>query len=204
MFSAHRFGRGARSHRPIAVRRPLRSAMFVAFVSCIVAVVVALSATAGSYALWNGTATVSGATITAGSSAITINGGATASLAFGALGPGESAVTPLTIVNTGSTPVSLAVTGTSIGTDAASLAVAPSLTATLTQVTDPTRCVTGLTGGQTGALTGFATTAAPVSLAKNASAILCLQLTLATTAPSAVQGQSAAFTMALTGTQVAP
>jgi hypothetical protein len=182
----------------------MRSAMIAVFVSCIVAIIVALSATAGSYALWNGTATVSGATITAGSSAITINGAATASPALGALGPGESAVTPLTIVNTGSTPVSLAVTGTTIGTDAASLAVAPSLTATLTPVADATGCVVGLTAGSTGALSGFTTTASPISLAKGASTTLCLQLALATSAPSVVQGKSAAFTMALTGTQVAP
>lgn len=204
MFSAHRFGQGSRSRRANAVQRPVRSAMLAVFVSCVVAIVVALSATAGSYALWNGTATVTGATITAGSSAITINGAATASPALAALGPGESAATPLTIANTGSTPVSLAVTGTSIGTDAASLAVAPSLTATLTPVTDATRCVTGLTGGWTGPLSGFTTTAAPVLLPKGASATLCLQLVLATTAPSAVQGKTAAFSMVLTGTQVAP
>lgn len=201
MFSAHRFGQGSRSRRANAVQRPVRSAMLAVFVSCVVAIVVALSATAGSYALWNGTATVTGATITAGSSAVTINGAATASPTLGALGPGESAVTPLTIANTGTTPVSVAVTGTAIGADPASLAA--SLTATLTPVAGAASCVAGL-AGSTGPLNGFTTTASPVSLAKGASTVLCLRLTLSTSAPRATQGQSAAFTMTLTGTQVTP
>ncbi|WP_308467455.1 hypothetical protein [Rathayibacter soli] len=217
MFSVPRFGRGAqRRHRTgvpgtghlqhtTHLQRTTRSALLTTVVASLAAIGVALSATAGSYALWNGAATVGGATVTAGASAVTINGATTASLpALGALGPGESVATPLTIANTGSTPLTLAVTGTTIGADAGSLTLAPALTATLTQVPDAPHCVTGLTGGTTGALNGFTTTASPVSLAKGANAVLCLQLTLATAAPSATQGKSATFTMALTGTQVQP
>jgi len=186
------------------MQRTVHSALWTGAIGCLVAIAIAVSASAGSYALWNGATNVTGGSMSAGSAAITINGSTTATLALGALGPGESTTTPLTIANTGSTPVSLAVTDTAIGTDAASLAVAPQLTATLTSVADPTRCQAGLTGGSTGTLTGFTTTSAPIVLAKDANATLCLQLSLATSAPSTMQGKSAAFTMSLTGTQVAP
>lgn len=181
-----------------------RRSLTTVFVACLAAIGVALALTGGSYALFNSSAPVNGATITAGTTSITVNGSQSATLPgsiSSALAPGRSTATALTVANTGTTAASVAVSSTTVGAQTNSLG--SYLTATLTPVSGSSACTVGLVG-TTGALTGFTSTIAPVTIASGASATLCLELKLSASAPSSAQGGSAPFTVTLTGSQVAP
>lgn len=190
--------RGKRPAQPR--RRGLPKALVL---GCLAAIGVSLALTGGSYALITTTSTVPGAQITAGSTTITVNGSSAATLPASfaqALGPGQPATTALTIANTGTTPADVAVSSTAIGTQSGSLA--NYLTARVSPVANTGACTPGL-GSAAAPLSGF-TSPTLMTLQPGATGILCLELTLANTAPASTQNGSAAFTMTITGTQVAP
>jgi hypothetical protein len=164
----------------------------------VVAIGLGISAGGSTLALWNQTKSINAASLSTGSTGITINGVTNYTvpgLTTTQLLPGLSAVSPqvLTIVNSGSTPLSIVV-GTPVYSNPASLlAQNGNLIVGLFQSANCAQTVDG---------SGTALMTAPIVLAVGASFTACLQMTLNTNAPSTVQGLSATFTIPLVGTQV--
>jgi hypothetical protein len=163
-----------------------------------VAVTLGVSAGGSTLALWNASKSIGAVSLTTGTTGITVNGAtsyAVPGLTTTQLLPGLSAVSPqvLTIANTGTTPLSIAV-GSPVFSDPSSLlAQNANLVVALFQ---STTCAQSVDGSSTAAWT------APVVVAAGASISACLQMTLSGTAPATVQGLSATFTLPLVGTQV--
>lgn len=159
------------------------------------AVTVGLVGTGGTYALWNTSATVPGATLSTGTIGLTIDGGQTAS--FGnlaaALGPGDGVAQAVTLVNTGTTPLTISASSTTGAGPLASY-----LTLALAPVAATSSCSTGVATGAP--LVGY-TTADLFALPGGASQLVCVALTLPTTAPATAAGQTADIHLAFTGTQ---
>lgn len=159
---------------------------------------VALAGTGTTYALWNGETAVDASTVTSGSTSLSINGTTDYAIPLDLtrIGPGQSVWTPLTIANTGTTPLSAAVSNASVITQSRGLA--DSLALTLTQATT---CTAGL-GGVTGQLSSFTTSATPYLLPVGSAVQLCLEISMNADAPEAVQGGAANFTLAFDAVQV--
>lgn len=168
-------------------------------------VVLMLFGAGGTFALWNDRAEVNAATITAGTSGVTVNGQqdyAIEGLGTSLLGPGASVATPVTVANTGATALSVTVSQGSV--TAQTRAMADELTITLTPVANSASCTTGLAGGASGRIAGFTTSVSPLSLPVGGSVVLCLQLALDKDAPASTQGGTASFRLTLDAAQVAP
>lgn len=168
------------------------------FIACGVvgaATVLGLATAGGTLALLTANQTVPGATITAGSLDLTVNGASSASLGGLAVLPGVPQAIPVTVANTGTTPASLTATinVTSSGT------INDRLRARITPVTNAAACAPGLASAQ-GSLNGF-TAADFTSLAAGASTVVCLEIALDEATPIALSGQSATFTATVTATQ---
>lgn len=161
-----------------------------------------LAGTGSTSALWTGSRTVTGPAVRSGSTGLTIDGQtdhALPNLRVAALAPGESATAPLTVRNTGTTPVSIRVSGTEVTAEVNGLA--DSLTAS---VTPSVTCSAGLPGGQTGALRDFATASPLGMLAPGGELAICLEVRLDGAAPGSMQGGSADFVMTFEATQERP
>ena len=167
----------------------------------VVAVVSALIATSGTYALWNGAASTSAATVTAGSASLSI--GAATSMNAASLAPGTGVTSTFSVGNTGTVPLSMRVALNTVKvaysgtTDAATLGA---LTLHLTTVASASACTTGL-AGYSASLASFDTGAGIYTLPASASGVACLELDLSSTAPTAVQGAVVTFSLVVTGTQ---
>ena len=163
-----------------------------------VAITLGLSAGGSTLALWNASTPIGAVRLSMGSTGITVNGVnsyTVPGLTTTQLLPGLSAVSPqvLTILNTGTTPLSIGV-GSPVFSDPSSLlAQNGNLAVSLFRSTN---CAQSVDGSSTAAWT------TPVVVAAGASVTACLQMTLSATAPSTVQGLSATFTVPITGTQV--
>lgn len=158
---------------------------------------------AGSFAFWSGEARADGGTISTATTGLTVNGvehAAIAALYASRLGPGTSVATAITVANTGSIPLTVAVTNSAV--TAQTNALAAELMVRLTPVASAGQCAPALTG-PSGRIAGY-TTAPSAALAAGASAMYCLELALDLDAPATVQGGTTSFTLTLTGTQVAP
>lgn len=185
----------------VADREPARRAsatrrLLVSTGVLVVAIVIALLGTGTSYALWNGRADIAGGSVSSGTTGVTAS--AVTGLDLSRLGPGQSVVTsvPVTVTNGGSTKLAVAVASTTVG---GSTALAAELSLTVTQ---GTTCSVGMTGGTTGRLTGFTTTATPVVLDPGTALDVCLQVTMDLDAPISVKNLTSSFTLNLTGSQV--
>jgi len=179
--------------RPSVLRRMLSAAGAIA-----VATFLALLGTGTSYALWNGEAVVDASRVSSGNVGLTINGAAAYSLTSldaKKLAPGRSQVAPLAIANTGTTRLSVTVSGTEVLAQSNSLA--SFVTASLVAAAD---CAVATF--VPAPLGGFTTTAAPVVLEPGETRQFCLAIGLATAAPSSVQGGSATFAMTINAVQV--
>lgn len=157
---------------------------------------------AGTFALWSGNAVAQGVTITSGTAGLTINGSPSAAIAgmdASKLGPGTSALSVLTLENTGGTPLAIAVTASAV--IAQTGALADELTVRLTAVESTSACVAGL-AGESGRIGTFST-APSGALAAAASELFCLEIALDLDAPPTSQGGTASFTLTFTGAQVA-
>lgn len=190
-----------------AARRPapkLRST--VSGITFLVAVItLSLLATSGTYALWNGAATVNGSTLSTGSIGLTIDGAASypiVGLDATKLAPGRSVVTAVTIANTGTTPIAAAVTSVGLASNTNNLAA--SLTLTITPIASVGACVAGLAGGTSAPLATFTTSGHPYLMGVGSSQAVCLELKLSSTAPPSVQGGATAFTINITADQRRP
>jgi hypothetical protein len=158
----------------------------------------------GTYALWSTTRTVPGSTIQAGSTGLAVNGSAAAVLTgldVTKLGPGGAIATSLTVSNTGTTALLVAVTGGTVTADSGGLAA--ELMVRLVAAS-PASCTPSLMSGFAGRIPGYVTTASPTMIAAGASVPYCLVVTLDADAPPTTQNRSTAFTLTLTGQQVAP
>ncbi len=192
------------AHRHSAMRPGVPSPRLWMITAALLAVIGLALGGAGTFALWAGNSTANAGTITAGSTGLTLNGVQSATLTdlnAGRLGPGTSIVAPVTATNTGTTPMTIAVTNSVVTSQTNALAA--ELTVTVVQVATTAACVPSVTGGTSGRIAGF-TTASSSALAAGASMVFCLKLTLDLDAPATVQGGTTAFTLTATGTQVAP
>lgn len=192
--------RTPRTGRRSAARRlsPLRAVLSTLAVFS-GAVVLALTAAGGTYAIWNDLAPVNGGTISSGSSGLTINNAssATINLTGTTLLPGRSVVqaTPLQFANVGVTPLN--VTSTGITFTPASAALQPHLQISLRPAVAATCTVTP-------DATPLPASIAPVSFAVAQTIPMCLEVRLSSTAPASVQDAEAAFTINLNAAQVRP
>jgi hypothetical protein len=189
------------SQRRLERRRSRTKSVGATVAAVIAGFSVGLIATGVTYALWNSAANVNASSVSSGTFGLTINGGSSyviPGLNVTSLGPGQSVVAPFTVANTGSTKLAVSVTSATVGIQSNSLASWLQLTLTASST-----CTVGLTGGTTGDLVGFTTTAYP-TIAVGGSQQFCLQVTVNPAAPSTAQGGNATFTLALTGTQVRP
>jgi hypothetical protein len=163
-----------------------------------VAITLGISAGGSTFALWNVSTPIGAVSLSTGSTGITVNGSSSYTvpdLTTTQLLPGLSAVSPviLTIVNTGTTPLSISV-GAPVFTDPSSLlAQNGNLVVSLFQ---STTCAQTVDGASTAAWT------TPVVVNSGGSISACLQMTLSASAPASVQGLSATFTLPIVGTQV--
>lgn len=184
-------------HRAPRTRRPLRGLLFSAGL-LVVVVASALLGAGGSYAAWNSSTATNASSVTSGTTSLTVNGVTDytfPSLNLAGLGPGQSVYVPLTIANTGTTPLSTVVSKTTIVTDVNGLSA--ELTAAITA--SSTCTATTMAGTR---LATYTTTASPITLAAGASLPICLDIKMDLDAPISVAGGSTTFSMAITATQV--
>lgn len=184
----------ARVHAPSPIRKILVATGGVALATS-----VALVGTGTTYALWNGETAVNASTVTSGSAGLSINGTADYAipLDLAKIGPGQSVRTPLTIANTGTTPLSAAVSSATI--IAQTNGLADNLAITLTPAAT---CVGTLEGGVSAPLASFTTAATPYLMAAGSTVQLCLEVTMNANAPATVQGGAANFSLTFDAVQV--
>jgi hypothetical protein len=181
----------------LAAKRRIRK-MLAAVGIFVVAITLGVSAGGSTYALWNVSKPIGAVSLSTGATSITVNGATNYTvpgLTTTQLLPGLTAVSPviLSIVNTGTTPLSIAV-GAPVFSDPASvLAQNNNLIVSLFQ---SATCAQSVDGSSSAAWT------APVVVPSGGSVSACLQMTLSASAPASVQGLSATFTLPITGTQV--
>ena len=163
-------------------RRSLRRAFATVAAACIAAISVSICLTGGSYALWNASATVSGATITAGSIGATMSGFTALTTTFNS---NTTTVTaPVVFGNTGTVAATYTATSTAATTAAGPSALASAvkvmawpLTATSTACTADTVAPAGAaasTWASMPALTG--------TIPAHSSVTYCMRATLPQTA----------------------
>jgi hypothetical protein len=194
--SGPRPAHGRRSTRPAPRRSPLRAAWLT--IGLLTAVLVAsLTATGGSYALWNGTASATAAPVTSGSSGLLIT--QQSALDVTALLPGQGVLGTFTAKNTGTVALDVAI---SVQGSPANTAFLGELSVRLGSVSSTGACVAGATtvSGRPGQLTanGFA------RVLPGASTVACVQVVLDADAPQTVQGATAQLSFVVVGTQVKP
>jgi hypothetical protein len=161
------------------------------------AVLVAVLAAGGTYALWDGSRQVEPGTISTGNTGLTINSSTSygiAGLDVTALFPGRSVITatPLTVQNTGTTP--LVVTPGAVTFSNPSSPLASELNVA---VKHSAVCTATPVGSTPASFTSF-------TLQPGATSTVCVEVQLKATAPANVQGISLGFTATLVGTQVRP
>lgn len=196
--------RAERSRSRVRLRPPRgRRGAALAAGALAIAAVAGLQA-GGTFALWSATAPVTAATITSGTTGLTVNGQAAATLIgldATKLGPGSAVATSMTLANTGTTPLSVAASNGVVTADTKGLAA--ELTVRLVAL-PPASCSPSASGGVVGRIAGFSSAAAPVTLAAGATATVCLVVALDADAPAAAQGGATSFRLTFTGAQVAP
>ena len=181
------------------LRAPRRVRTMLATVGVFgLAITLGISAGGSTFALWNVSKPIGAVSLSTGSTAITVNGQSSYTvpgLTTTQLLPGLSAVSPviLTIVNTGTTPLSVTVGTPVFGDPSSVLAQNGNLVVALFQSAN---CAQSVDGNSTAAWT------TPVVLPSGGSISACLQMTLSASAPASVQGLSATFILPITGTQV--
>ncbi len=183
---------------PVSRLRRLSRALLATAAAFASAVVIGIAAAGGTYAYLSSSTQLSAGTITAGTSHLVINGGATASVGAlsGALLPGGTAnsATPLLVANTGSSTVTVtqgAATVTSTGGLDATKLVVKVVRVAATATACPAATVTDLS-------------AATATLAGGASMKVCVIVSIASGATGIVSGATASFAVPLDATQVAP
>lgn len=166
-------------------------------------VIIAVIATSGSYAYLSDEAGLESATITAGTTGLLVEGAshhAIPGMDVTGLVPGTVVYTAFTVSNSGDVDLSVAVGSTQV--TAATLGLADHLTASLAPVATPAQCTASVPGAVVGPLPGFTSTRSPVMIPAGYTQVYCLAVSLVGTAPSSVQGGTAAFVFNFDGIQV--
>ncbi len=169
----------------------------------LITLVVALLATGGTYALWNTQTVINGGTLSTGNISLTVNGSTSntiSGLDATKLRPGGAVTSAATLANAGSVRMDVRIASVTMGAVTNALDSHLSLRATV--VGSAGACAPGLTG-QLGLLNGYSTSGSFVTIDPGTSAILCLELVLASNAPASVQGGTASFTVNFSGDQKA-
>ena len=170
----------------------------------VVAVVVALVGTGGTYALWNGAASTTASTVKSGTATIRV--GALTAMNTAVLAPGTGVTGTFTVANTGTVPLSMRVSTTATtvayATSASSATVLGEETLKLSVVATAADCRTGLSGASA-RVAAFDTGSGYYTLPVGTSGIGCVELDLDADAPQSVAGAVTDFTLTVTGTQVA-
>lgn len=166
-----------------------------ATLAAIVAVVVGVGGAGGTYALLSVTAPFSGATLTAGTLGMQLNGASSASLGAFAVSPNTPVAKPFSVAITGDVPATLRAEIAASSTSITSYA-----RARITPVAGAAACEAGL-GGSQKALNGYDEPLSGGSLAAGATRWYCFEVALATGTPATVSGQGLTFTVTVRGTQ---
>ena len=186
------------AERASSPRRPLRSLWaWTAVVAG--AVAVALVATGGTYALWNGSVAPTSVTIASGTAGLSV--GDVKALDTTVLGPGGSTAGTFTATNTGS--VALAMRVAAGTTTASTSSLVGELTVRLAAVAKAADCTTGV-GGYSARPSAFDTGSGYFTLPAGITVTGCVVVTLDSNAPAALQNQTSSIGLVLSGTQVAP
>jgi hypothetical protein len=172
-----------------------------------VAALVAVATDGGTFALLSARASTDPVTITAGSADLTLSN---LTMPTTALWPGDTEFGVLTASNTGDVPLDLSV-ATARGTGSAATAGSPAgstagstadLRVAVGAATSAAACRSGVMHTTwTGTLDSNAPTSAGISLRPGAAVVLCVGLTMPSSAPASQQGLSTDFTATITGTQ---
>lgn len=178
-------------------RRRLRSLVHATIISAI-AVVIGVSGAGATYAFLSSTEQVGGATVTAGTLTIQINGASSAALGPFAVSPSVPVAKALSVQNTGNAPATL----DAVISAATTPAITAQTLARITEVANSAACVTGLAGPQ-GSLHGYSSTLTGGSLQPTATRWYCLEISLPAGTPATVSGQGFNFTMTVNATQSA-
>lgn len=159
------------------------------------ALVLGLGAAGGTLALLSAERTIPGATITAGSLGLSVNGGSTATIGGYSISPGSPHARTFTVTNTGTVPVEIGATISVTSTDP----IQDNMRARVTAVADSAECTPDLRGTR-GDLNGY-TVSEVAEIPSGQTATVCLELALDDATPLSQAGQSAAFTLTVNGTQ---
>jgi hypothetical protein len=173
-----------------------------------VAALVAVATDGGTFALLSAQASTDPVTITAGSADLSLSG---IVLPTTALWPGDTEFGVLTARNTGDVPLDLSI-ATARGTAPASTTGTTGTTGTTTAVADlrvavgastsVAACRSGVMHTTwTGTLDSSTATTAGISIRPGAAVVLCVGLTMPSSAPASQQGLRTDFTATITGTQ---
>lgn len=177
------------------VRAPRRYLQAAAVVSGVV--LAALAGVGGTAAYLNASATVPGAKVSAGTLVLQINGATTAALGSWTPTPSTPQARALTITNAGDVPASVASQVTVTGT---TLSLSTYTQLRLVTVVSAAACTSSVTGGASGAITAFPTTAV-AHLDAGETKTLCAIVSLSSTAPIGSAGGTVSFTTTMTATQ---
>lgn len=159
----------------------------------IVAATMAVSASSVTFALLSATAQSPGATLTAGTSGLLVDGGSSTDLGTWTISPQTSQARAVRIANTGDVDLTLSMTAS-----ATQNALAESIEVRLTRVGSSASCTVGL-AGTVSALLGTPMPAG--DLARGATSWLCLELIVPADTQASASGQTIDFTLTLHGDQ---
>lgn len=174
-----------------------------------IAALVAVATDGGTFALLSAQASTDPVTITAGSADLSLSGIA---LPTTALWPGDTEFGVLTARNTGDVPLDLSI-ATARGTAPASATGTTSAAGTGTTAVADLRVAVGTSASAaacrsgvmhttwTGTLDSNTATTAGIFVRPGAAVVLCVGLTMPSSAPASQQGLSTDFTATITGTQ---
>lgn len=174
-----------------------------------IAALVAVATDGGTFALLSAQASTDPVTITAGSADLSLSGIA---LPTTALWPGDTEFGVLTARNTGDVPLDLSI-ATARGTAPASATGTTSAAGTGTTAVADLRVAIGTSASAaacrsgvmhttwTGTLDSNTATTAGIFVRPGAAVVLCVGLTMPSSAPASQQGLSTDFTATITGTQ---
>ncbi|MBY0176066.1 hypothetical protein [Curtobacterium herbarum] len=174
-----------------------------------IAALVAVATDGGTFALLSAQASTDPVTITAGSADLSLSDIA---LPTTALWPGDTEFGVLTARNTGDVPLDLSI-ATARGTAPASATGTTSAAGTGTTAVADLRVAIGTSASAaacrsgvmhttwTGTLDSNTATTAGISVRPGAAVVLCVGLTMPSSAPASQQGLSTDFTATITGTQ---
>ncbi|MDR2256004.1 MAG: hypothetical protein LBE25_08425 [Arthrobacter sp.] len=188
-----RTGRGGlhRARHDASRLRGLALSATVAAVSALVG----LAATGGTYALLNTSGTVPGATLTAGTMDLSINGAGSAQLGTVGLDPLTPVALPFTVTNAGQAKARLSAAITA--QDNSALATVMRIDV----VPNPGSCVASALGASAQRLASF-TSSSLADLTAGTSRGFCLLLSLPAGTDAALSGTSVNFTLTMTSEQI--